>query len=282
MAVYGVSSTVSAADEVKDSITLSPAAKHVTLAAGASTEDSFTVINYGDIAYDFIVYTGPYSVKDEAYTPDFIKQTPRGDAYKWVSFTQTKYHAEPKQRLTVPYSLLVSKGAPSGSHYGVIFVETQPQGSDTTGVVRKKRLAMKLYVNVNGVNEYQGDVETIATGWYQSSPPLTSMVKVKNTGRTDFDVSTKVVVTDLFGNIRHQNQHDELTILPETTRAIEFSWDKPNWLGVYKVHVEATLLGKTTMKESFVLVAPLWFVLLLVILGGAGIYYAIRSRKSRR
>lgn len=271
-----------AADEIQDSITLSPATKHLTLAAGETTQDSFTVINYGDVAYDFSVYSGPYSVKEETYTPDFIKQTPRGDAYKWVSFPEAKYHAEPKQRLTIPFSVRVSESAPSGSHYGVVFVETQPQGADTTGVARKKRLAMKLYVNVGGVNDYKGSVESVETAWYQSAAPLTSIARIKNSGQTDFDIAKKVVVSDLFGNVRFQEKNEGLTVLPETTRALTTSWDKPNWLGIYKVRSEITVLGNTTTKESFVLVAPVWFVVLIIILLGAGVFYALRGRKARR
>ena len=251
------------ASALEESITLSPPSKHYDIKAGETKTDDLTVINYGDVGYDFIVYTAPYSVKDSSYTPDFIKQTDNGDAYKWIRFNKTRWHAEPKQTVKVPFTLTASKGAVAGGHYGVVFVETQPP-ADEQGVARKKRLAMILYTNVDGPTTTAGKVASISSPWFQTTPPLRSDVTVENTGKTDFTAKTKYVVKDLLGAVKYQNEKESV-VLPETSRLIDHLWDRPTWVGVYKVHTEATVLGATTTKESFVIMAPKWLVFILAL-----------------
>ena len=257
---FGFSQTANALEE---SITLSPPEKHYDVKAGESKTDELTVINYGDISYDFTVYTAPYSVKDNAYTPDFTTQTDNGDAYRWIRFSQTRWHAEPKQTVKVPFTLTASKGAVAGGHYGVVFVETQP-APDSQGVARKKRLAMIVYANVDGPTTTAGRVASISSPWFQTIPPLRSDVAVENTGKTDFNTKTKYVVKDLFGNVKYQNEKENV-VLPGTTRQIENTWDRPAWVGVYSAHTEVTVLGKTTVKDSYVVMAPKWLVFVVIL-----------------
>lgn len=246
-----------------ESITLSPPQKRYNIKAGEKRADELTVINYGDIAYDFIVYTAPYSVKDTSYTPDFTSTTGNGDAYKWVRFDQTKWHAEPKQEVKVPYTMQVSPGAKAGGHYGVIFVETQPP-ADATGVARKKRLAMILYTNVDGPSKTSGAVMSISSAWFQTTPPFRTEVKVENSGETDFVTQSKYVVKDLFNEVKYQNEKEN-AVLPNTTRLIEHTWENPTWVGIYKVHTEVTVLGKTTVKESVSVMAPKWLIFIAAL-----------------
>ena len=299
------------AEEVQESITLSPPTKHLTVDAGAVVRDEFTIINYGDTAYDFQVYTGPYSVKDEAYTPDFTSQPANADAYRWISFEKATWHAEPKQTIHIPFTMNVSKGATAGGHYGVIFVETQPKTAESTGISRKKRLALLLYstvngptetsgkvasidtpwftsvppltstieATVNGPTETSGKVASIDTPWFTSVPPLTSTIRIENTGKTDFAAKTRFAVMDLFGNVKYQNEQ-EAYVLPNTTRAVDISWDKTAWIGVYKVHSEATVLGKHTQSDQYVVVAPKWLLFILALLGLLGAIEIVRRRNN--
>ena len=267
------------AEEVQESITLSPPTKHLELTAGEVFQDEFTIINYGDVAYDFTVYTGPYSVKDEMYTPDFINQPTNADAYRWVSFEKALWHAEPKQTIHVPFTINVSKGATAGGHYGVIFVETQPKEAQSTGVARKKRLALLLYTTIKGPTETAGRVVAIDTPWLASVPPITSRTRVQNTGKTDFAAKTRFAVMDLFGNVKYQNEQ-EAYVLPSTTRAIEHSWDGATWLGVYKVHTETSVLGTLTQANTYVVVAPKWLLFLLALLLLIGLIHIMRRRNS--
>ena len=75
-------SSAAMAESPAEGITLSPVDKHYTIDAGSSTQDTLTILNDGQTAYDFVVYGAPYWVKDTQYTPDFATQQPNADAYK--------------------------------------------------------------------------------------------------------------------------------------------------------------------------------------------------------
>ncbi|MBC7764620.1 hypothetical protein H7Y29_02805, partial [Microbacteriaceae bacterium] len=87
------------------------------------------------------------------------------------------------------------------------------------------------------------------------------------TGKTDFSAKTKYVVKDLLGAVKFQTEKESV-ILPGTTRLIEHDWERPTWVGVYTMHTEATVLGKLSVKDSIVIMAPKWliFIALLALL----------------
>lgn len=276
--------TVAAAEQ-RDSITLSPAAKRLQLEAGSTTNDSFIVVNDGDTSYDFTVYTAPYSVKGEQYEQDFTTQTGNGDAYKWVSFPQSKWHIEAGQKVTVPFTVRVGAGIPAGGHYGTIFVETMvlPNG-DETGVARKKRLGLILYTNVKGETQTVGKVKSLLLDFFQPAAPIKSETVVENTGKTDFNAVSRMTVKDLFGQEKFSTSSENI-ILPSTTRRTELAWDNSPWIGLFRVSVQSQLLNENKTTESIVLVVPRWLLLvvgILVLVGGANVLRDKRKHTPRR
>lgn len=275
---------VHAADQV-ESITLSPTSKKYTFDPGSTKEDSFTILNDGEVAYDFLVYAEPYSLDPVTSQPIYQgSKAANADANTWVSFAQTRWHIDPHQSVRVPFTIRVKDTASPGGHYGVIFAETQPQSSDTQGVSlgRKKRVGMIIYSTVTGDLKPAGAVKQIQIDGYQSQAPLEASVRIENTGNTDFFPTVSYRVEDVFGNTKYQTTSSDHIVLPGITRTIPMSWDQASWLGFYKVTVSTTVLGNTTTQSSYVFVAPQWFILLVVVLIAAGVVYAIRSHQTRR
>jgi len=257
-----------------ESITLSPVKKTYTVNPGQTLSDTLTVLNDGQTAYDFTVYATPYSVQDSSYAPNFTTDKPNADAYTWVQFEKTTYHAEPRQTVTVPYTLHVKDDASPGGHYGAIFVEIQPNDSEQqTGVVVHKRVGSLLYATVGGTAQLSGQNTSMSIPWYQSNPPLIGRTSVDNTGNTDFNAAVTLTVKNVFGSLKYANKQ-EFTVLPDTTRAIQVSWDNANWFGLYHATISSEVLGKTTTQSSYVLMMPLWLILLLIVCSIAGGVYA--------
>lgn len=272
-----------AAAEQKDSLTLSPATLHVDLMAGVQTDGTFKVINDGDVAYDFTVYAAPYTVKNEAYDPDFSVYKDSSELYKWVSFPRTSWHTEPHQTIEVPFSIVPSKGAASGGYFGALFVETKAGVADATGVVRKKRLGLVLYTKIEGQTEVSGKAERFATPWLQTTAPLESSVWIDNTGKTDFTATTRMTVRDVFGKTLFTSDGKH-AVIPNKTRRADHQWAEAPWIGIVKVNTEATVLGKTTSSETLVVITPVWFLLLVGLVSLLGVANAMRrvKRTSRR
>jgi hypothetical protein len=252
-------------------IALTPTTKHYDVAAGEHVSDTFTIINNGTTSYDFKVYAKPYSVKDASYTPVFNQETEFTDAFRWITLPSVVYHLEPKQTMSVPYEILVSSGARSGGHYAAIFAEAQgtlPVGE--TGVTSNKSVGMLVYVDIKGSSVTKGELKNLDMPWYQPASPLTAIAKVANTGETDFSASVTFAVMDVAGDVKYQTS-GEYWVLPKTERDVKYTWDKSPWFGLYKTRVSTTILGKTDVRESYIVIAPRWllFVIFLAIMLGA-------------
>lgn len=278
-ALLGTAAPAYAAEPV-ESITLSPTSKTIRVDRGATLADSLTVLNDGQTAYTFKVYAAPYSVKDSAYTPDFVSNGPRSDAFQWVQFPQTQWTVEPRQTVTVPYTLRVSPQAAPGGHYGAIFVEVQ-SGSEgqEQNLARKKRVGSIVYATVNGDLTMKGSVGASTIPWFQSAAPLHASTTIHNTGNGDFLTQTTYTVRDVFGGVKY-TETKEYPILPETTRDILFNWDRSPWVGLYNVEINMTVLGKKDVRSGYVVVMPKWLVFLLGLVTLVGIASLLRHRNT--
>lgn len=271
----------SAQNVANESITLSPVSSKYKIDAGTSVNDKLTVVNDGKVAYDFIVYSRPYSVTNEKYEPNFTNTPKNADAYGWVRFEKTKFHIEAGSTIEVPYTVSVPKQAAPGGHYGVIFAETQPTDTQVSGnaVVRKKRVGSILYATVNGQYTTAGNMVSTDIPFWQAQPPLHAESTAKNTGNTDFANDTIFTVKDVFGNTKFK-ETKQYTILPQTTRKMTFDWTRSSWFGLYKVELEQTVLGKKSTNSGLVLMMPRYLpVLLLVIVIIGGAYAWFRRKK---
>lgn len=264
-----------------DTISLTPTTKRWTVKPGERLSDSFTIINSGSAAYDFKVYAKPYTVKDAGYSPVFDKENEFSDAYRWLSLPSTVYHLEPGQRVVVPFELVVSAGARSGGHYGAIFAETQgaklPDG--TSGVMNNKAVGMLLYVNVEGSSVTAGAVKSIDMPFYQPSAPLTAIANIENTGETDFIANVSFAVMDIAGDVKYQTS-GEYTVLPKTDRDVKYTWDDSPWFGLYKARISTTVLDKTDVRESYIVIAPRWLLFVAGITIMLGAINVVRRRRT--
>ncbi|HWT39843.1 MAG TPA: hypothetical protein VN081_01025 [Dongiaceae bacterium] len=271
------------AEDPAESITLSAVRKNYAVTAGQTLTDTLTVLNDGQTAYDFTVYATPYSVTNSAYDGNFTADKPNADAYTWIQFEKTTYHAEPRQTITIPYTINVKKDASPGGHYGAIFAEIQPESSGAGATISiHRRVGTLIYATVAGDVHLSGQASTPVINWFQTQPPITATSSVQNTGNSDFLASVTYTVKNIFGSVKYTAQND-YEVLPQTTRDIPLSWSGASWFGLYHVSVATTVLGHVTSHDAYVLVMPVWLILLLVLVAiGGGVYAFTRQvRKAR-
>lgn len=284
--VGAVTATVAAAEETtngRESVTLSPASQRYQLESGEVKRSSLTVVNDGEVGYDFIVYARPYSMPagTSTYdTPNFDATPANADVYKWVQFDKTSYRLGPGESRKVDYTLRVPNNAAPGGHYGVLFVETQPtSGQEGTSVARKKKLGSIIYATVAGDIQLQGSIKAVELPFWQSRPPLAVTADVENGGNTDFVHQTRFKVSDLFGNVK-LDQTSEHVVLPDTTRSINLGWQEAPWFGFFKVELAQSHLDKEPeVTRGYVLLAPRWLVLVVAISVIAGAVYVLLQRR---
>lgn len=262
-------------------ITLSPSSTSIDIDAGDSTAGSMKVVNDGDTAYGFSVYARPYGVTNEQYDPDFTNQQANASVYKWVQFDQTKYQVEPGQSVEVKYIIRVPADATPGGHYGVLFAETDEQAIESTGVARKKRVGNLLYVTVKGEYKTGGIFKEFILPFWQTSAPLASSARIENTGNVDFRAKVSTTARDLFGGVKFSYSGDPI-VLPSTTRLVEMKWEKAPNFGLFKIDQSVAFLSETHKNSGYVLIAPRWAPVVLIILVSAGAAYAVLQRRNTR
>lgn len=274
--VLVMTSSASAAEEPIESVTLSPSSNKYLLDAGSVKNDELIVLNDGNVAYDFIVYARPYSVKGQTYDPNFTETPTNADAYRWVQFEKTSWRIEPRETLKIPFTLRVPADATPGGHYGVIFVETQPKAGENEAVVRKKRVGSIIYATVNGTYVTGGQHLITDIPFLQFRAPLTATTTVENTGNADFDARVRYKVTDLFGGLKYE-VNAPYVVLPKTIRKIPLEWQQAPWFGLFQVSVTTEYLDQSSEHRQLVLIAPRWVLLVVVgLLLGGGVYVALR------
>ena len=267
--------------EGTEKITLSPSSRTLKEDAGNDISGTMKVINDGDVAYDFTVYARPYSVTGEQYNPDFTANKSNTDLYKWVRFEKTKYSIEPGQTVEVKYMILIPKAAAPGGHYGVLFAETQARDLASTGVARQKRVGKVIYATVNGEYKITGAFKEFILPFWQNRAPMISSARVENTGNVDFRATVTTTAKDLFGQTKFSYTGDPI-VLPDTTRLIEMNWqDAPNF-GLFRVSQSVAFLDQKQQSSSFVLIAPKWALVVLIVMLSAGAAYAVLQRRTNR
>jgi hypothetical protein len=277
----GASAFAAEADQATERITMSPSSTSLKLNAGETKQGSMKVKNDGDVAYGFSVYARPYGVSNELYEPDFTTQKSNTSVYKWVQFDQTKYQVAPGQEVEVRYTIRVPADAAPGGHYGVLFAETDERGLEGTGVARKKRVGNLLYVTVNGQYKTSGTFKEFILPFWQTSAPLVSSVRIENNGNVDFRAKVSTVAKDLFGGTKYSYTGDPIA-LPGTTRLMEMKWEKAPNFGIFKIEQSVEFLGQKQVNDGYVLIAPRWAPVVLIVILSAGAAYAVLQRRNSR
>lgn len=236
------------------SISISPTSFAPTIKAGQSYSNNFKIDNQGSNSFSSIIYSSPYSVSGEDYTPDFQIIPGSPTPMNWISFSQQNSVLQPGQIDQVNFTVNVPINTPAGGYYAVAFAETRsPSDASKTGVTINQRVGAILYITVPGNIIQKGDLETWTSKFLQY-PPLTSAIRIKDSGSLHFKAQYTYYVSDLFGN-RQLSIVGEKYLLPHTIRNIPLVWPKTPSFGLFKVNGDVKILGKTEiLNTKYVLV----------------------------
>jgi hypothetical protein len=278
---FGLKSSASAADET---LTLTPSTVKPVIKPGATATGSFQIINQGQGDYPLHVYAAPYSVHNEAYTPDFSPVPGQPDVASWLHFSTAESTVQPGQTLTVNYTLAVPTGTAPGGYYAVAFAQTQTSQAKQ-GVVVNERVGEIFYIQVAGPVKQSGKVLSWASPFLQK-PPLTANLRLENDGGLDYSSNLHLVVRDLFGHAKY-TLNTQKEVLPRTIRRIPDVWTKTPSLGLFKVNGTATILGKThKLPTKYVLVVSQTirkvFLVIIIVLIALGVGRFIMRRRAKK
>lgn len=280
LCLLGSSGTASASNKV---LTLTPTATHLRINPGSSAAGDLQILNQGDGDYTVRIYTAPYSVHGEEYTPDFSPLPGKPEVTDWIKLSDTSGHIPKSGSLTVHYTVQVPAGTAPGGYYAVAFAESK-NSEAKAGVTVNQRLGEIFYIRVNGPVQERASILEWNSSFLQSQP-LTATLRLQNTGGVHATATASLRVTDVFGRTKYKLTSQK-EVLPQTIRQLPLTWQKTPPLGLFKVSGSVELLGKTSqLKTQYVLVASPLVRALFGTIVAIGIAYAaarLHVRTKRR
>jgi hypothetical protein len=262
-------------------ITMTPTTSSPVINPGGTYKNSFQVINQGQGTYAFQVYTAPYHVSGEDYTPDFSPVPNELPVNNWFSLSNSGSQIDPGQSAKINYTIAVPPKTVPGGYYAVIFAQTQfPKTANS--ITLNERVGEIFYIEVAGPVTQKGAILAWSSPLLQK-PPLSATLRLEDTGGLYYPATIHIKVKDLFGNTKYSL----LTIkevLPQTIRRIDINWTKAPSLGLFKVTGTVSFLNRNhvlatqwvlVMSQSVRLGFIIGFVILLIII----VLRAFRHRK---
>lgn len=265
-------------------VTMSPVVKDFEISPGQSVTDEYIVFNSGQTNYDFLTYPNKFAITGEDYNTSVESSDPMADVNEWIKVGTPSGHLDGGKMTHIPFTITVPVNATPGAHTGVIFAQNtvDPSTQTASGVATEKRVGMTIYVNVKGGLALKGGVVTDIP-FLQTTSPLQTHLRYTNDGNGFYVADASMQVYDALGKKVYDTNALQYTVLPQKPRKADIDWAGASWFGLYRVRLTTTVLGQTTSKDSYVMIVPVWLVMLVgltVVSGGA--YAASRLSRRRR
>ena len=220
---------------------MTPTSNSPAVQPGSVYKGSFQVLDQGGTGFDFQVYSAPYRVRGEDYTPDFTVLPTAPNVKSWFTFSTAAGHINPGQAITVNYTISMPAKTPPGGYYATVFAQTQYPKS-AAGVTVNERVGEIFYLQAAGPVAKKGKVASWQSGIFQK-PPLTAILRLENDGGIHYPATIQANVRDIFGHSKY-SLNTTKEILPQTIRRVTITWTKGPAIGIFKVTGNVSFLGQ--------------------------------------
>ena len=280
------SNPVSADDRPEIYLQVSPPTVQLgELKPGTTKTGDFLVQNIGTKDFDYKVYAVPFQVEGQDYNPVYSTDNAYTQISKWITFDITEGHLEPNGEQKVTYTIDVPKDVPDGGEYASIMVETDSGNAENATIRTVSRVGIILYSHVGGVTNACGKVLEQGAPSFLTQPPIFTTSLVENCGNVDLTASYTLQVFPLFSNeeiFTTEETPDERITLPGTKRFNKVSWDNAPSFGVYRVKQTIRFADKTEVLEKYVVICPIWLIILIILFIGSIIFWLIMRHRSNK
>ena len=282
MAIAAVVSPVSALEGERN-VQISPPMQKIALQPGEVYHGTFKVSNIGFNDFNYTLSSIPYSVTNDNYDPDFVTETTYNQLAKWVTFEKDSGHVDSNGIQEVHYTVTVPEDVPAGGQYAGLAVSVN--NGEQGGMQTVTRVVMKLYAAIAGETREEGEIlENKVTSFVFGGGKISATSLLKNTGNVHADAKYILKVYPLGSDdeiYSNEDQPLERTVLPETQRYNTLTWEETPSLGLYTVEQTIEYMGQTSTTKKFVIVCPLWLIVIFTALIFA-IIFTLASRARTR
>ncbi len=247
-----------------NALTVSPAKLELDLKSSKVSSGSFKIINSEKKDIKVKIYSTPYSVVDENYKPDFEKNEFYTKLSDWIKIENPKLVIKSGETKKINFTVKTPNNIPNGSQYATIMTEVIQSNKNNSNINIKPRIGMIIYANTDGKTIKKGVINKINVPFFQSKPDINIESSIKNTGNTEFNSNTQMLVKDLFGNTKLK-QDNTYTVLPYSIRKIKFENKSKAPIGLFKIEVNNTFLGKKHTESHYALLMPIPVLIVFII-----------------
>jgi hypothetical protein len=207
-------------------LTVSPARAELTADPGETIQDSFLIINEQENEQTFYTSVEAFESQGESGTPNFIMS--KEGLPSWVQ-VESKVTLKKGERVKVPYSVSVPKGAESGGHFAAIFLSTVPPATGEGQVSVGAKVGMLVLLKVTGPVKEEGgllsfvikDNKKIVTNL-----PIDFVYRFNNAGNDRVSPEGKISIRNMIGmDVGEMNANTSKgNILPGSVRKFEVTF----------------------------------------------------------
>jgi hypothetical protein len=273
-----------AADTPALAISMSPTSQEITLNPGQTQDFTATVINDGRQDFTVRLQSQPYSVKNNYTANDFDAQTTFTQITDWITFKDEdrEFTLAAGTRRQVSFTVTTPQSVPAGGQYAAISAQASLADTGGGGVMSVYQISSLVLATVDGDTVSDGKVlDHQWQAWYQTSDITTSLT-VRNAGNTHFYATNRLIVEGLFGGEIARQEIDSKLVFREDSRVFNLNWTSPKPIGIYKLTHESEFLGETVRESKWIVVLPIWALLVIIVALAAIVATIVTSVKKRR
>ncbi len=262
------------------------------LGPGESKEDACLILNNGEEPITVEVYSVDATTTIQgSFAPGDSYTVPTGVG-SWVEMSGREFVLEPDSELVVPFTITIPEVVDVGDHMGAVIIQKKmPEESEIggTAVSIVTRVGVRIYQTVPGEIVKDLDIKSLSwryedrilfegevkNNWLQFKrylgfgKPASIEVEIENKGNNRLTPVGQFTLTNIFGQISHEQESDLGEIFPRETNEVPVTWHEPfPAFGRFVLKVQATFDEELPPeeKEIVIWVLPYNLIFILIIL----------------
>ncbi len=255
------------------------------LTPGKTYSDTFIVQNVGGGTFNYKVYTTPYYVTGDDYSPVYNLESNYTKIKDWFTFDKTEGTLDPQEEEKVSYTVTVPEDAPKSGQYAAIMVETGDGNEENATIKTISRVGIIVLSHVGGNTEGCTKILSNSIQTFMFEPPINASSLIENCGNVDSQVSYSMKVTPLFSS----DPVYDTTETPKTRDTFPGTklyntqkWEESPSIGMFWVEQTISYGAEPNVVKQLVVICPIWLLFLVLGIVFFIIFWLISRARSRR
>lgn len=212
-----------------------PSSKLYQATGGETVSGTVNVSNPGNSPLNLRLYLSDWNIDLAGQFTISEVGTEDRSASDWIAFDSPTMELAPGESVALPYTVTVPTDAEPGTHWSVLFVESEPSDPvpGQTAATFSVRVGHIVYVNVPGASSEGAVVGVFGQPPAEPGRPYTIIAQYANTGGLAQGVEGEFTVRDQTGERVIEATIERSVVLPGGERAFQINVVGPLPVGNY-------------------------------------------------